>query len=38
MQQQKDGFDHFELDNDEYDIYRMQKLKDNKEVPKEVKT
>lgn len=38
MQQQREhGFDPFELDAEDYDIYRMSKLKEQAEMPKEMK-
>jgi len=38
MQHQRElGFDPFELDQEDYDIYRMSKLKDQGEMPKELK-
>lgn len=37
QQQREHGFDPFELDQDDYDIYRMQMLKDYPDMPKEVK-
>ena len=38
MQQQREqGFDPFELDQEDYDLYRLSKLKDHQDMPKEVK-
>ena len=38
MQQQREhGFDPFELDAEDYDIYRMSKLKEQAEMPKEMR-
>mmetsp|Transcript_2100 Transcript_2100/g.3710 ORF Transcript_2100/g.3710 Transcript_2100/m.3710 type:complete len:179 (-) Transcript_2100:254-790(-) len=38
IQKQREGFDQFELDNEEYDMYRLQKLKEHGEMPKEMKS
>ena len=37
QQHKQQGFDPFELDQEEYDMYRMSKLKDHEEMPKEMK-
>lgn len=37
QQHREHGFDPFELDQEDYDIYRMSKLKDQKEMPKKMK-
>ena len=37
QQQREHGFDPFELDQEDYDIYRMSKLKDQKDMPKPMK-
>lgn len=37
QQQKEHGFDPFELDQEEYDMYRMSKLKDHGEMPQDMK-
>lgn len=37
QQHKQQGFDPFELDQEEYDMYRMSKLKDHEEMPKDMK-
>ena len=37
QQQKEQGFDPFELDQEDYDIYRMSKLKDQDQMPKQMK-
>jgi len=36
-QQKREGFDPFELDNEEYDMYRASKLKEYPDMPEEMK-
>ena len=36
QQQKEQGFDPFELDQEDYDIYRMSKLKDQDQMPKQM--
>jgi hypothetical protein len=38
QQQKQHGFDPFELDQEEYDLYRLNKLKDHEDMPKDMKS